>query len=99
MSEATWNGRGAMIASLEYTYWRDLPAPSHNEEFLKGCQLGAMGAAANICAALALGKTVEEFQADLATRGLPLQLSAHPKAEEPRSQSTLTPEKDTGADS
>ncbi len=61
----------AEIARLEYAYWRDLAEPQKHVEFLTGVQYGGMGAAANICAALALEKTVTDFKADIDKRAKP----------------------------
>jgi hypothetical protein len=77
-----------MIAALEYSYWRDLP-PAQNELVLQ-VQIGAMGAAANICAALALGKSIEEFRLELANRGRPVTDARPTPGSE--SQRTSTPE-------
>ena len=65
----------AQIAAAEYQYWRELQLPelpdvlSHTpEENLANMHIAAMGASANICCAVWLGKTPEEHTLDLGTR-------------------------------
>jgi len=47
----------ALVASAEYEYWKNLPDPG--DPIVRAMQMAAMGAAANICANIFLGKTGE----------------------------------------
>lgn len=89
------------IAALEYAYWRDAPEPAQNADLVMLQHMGAMGAAANICGALAQGKTAAEFEADLANRGKPIaewstSVPSQPETATATETGTLNPEKAAG---
>lgn len=52
------------IAAIESHYWSEV-----TDERLQQMAMGAMGAAANICAAILLERTPEEHQKDCEVRG------------------------------
>ncbi len=54
----------ARIAAAESQYWQAI----EKEEF-RDISIGAMGAAANICAAIVKGRTLRQFKVDLKSRG------------------------------
>ncbi len=55
----------AAIASSESDYWANFDSETHP---LHDIAIGAMGASDNICAAILLGKTVEDHRKDIQTR-------------------------------
>ncbi len=55
----------ASIASAESAYWAELES---DEAPLRDIVIGGMGAAANIAAAILLGRTPEEYAADIKAR-------------------------------
>ena len=54
----------AQVAAVEAQYWGDV-----DDERLALIAIGAMGAAANICVAILIGRTPEQHKADCKTRG------------------------------
>jgi len=55
----------ARIAAAESDYWAEVETDDRD---MQNVAMGAMGAAGNICAAIAQGKTLAEVQADIANR-------------------------------
>jgi hypothetical protein len=60
--------RNDSIHALGPVKFARVQEPLQNWERVMDIRIGGMGAAANICAAMALGKTVAEFEADLVKR-------------------------------
>jgi hypothetical protein len=55
----------AKIAAIEAHYWGEL-----GDERIRLMAMGAMGAAANICAAILTERTPEQHEADCKARGI-----------------------------
>ena len=62
-AELTIRERCARLASIEAHYWARL-----EDERVQEISIGAMGAASNICAAILMGKTPEQYEREVAAR-------------------------------